>query len=56
MQLNNTIIANIRITRLNEKMLAKRRDILNFASFRLLIQQITKSKRFYLKLKKSMIA
>ena len=55
-QLNDTIIANIWITRLNEKMFAKRRDILNSASFQLLIQQIAKSKRFYLNLKKSMIA
>ena len=36
-QLNDTIIANIWITRSNEKVLAKQRNILNFASFRLLI-------------------
>ena len=37
-------------------MLAKRRDILNSASSRLFVQQIAKSKKFYLNLKKSMIA
>ena len=42
--------------RLNEKMLARQRDILNFASFRFLVQQITKSKKFYLNLKELMIA
>ena len=55
-QLNNTFIANIWITRLNEKVLARRRDILNSASFRLFVQRIAKSKRFYLNLKKLMIA
>ena len=55
-QLNDTIIANIWITRSNEKMLARRRDILNLTSFRLLIQRIAKLKKFYLNLKKSMIA
>ena len=55
-QLNDTIIADIWITRSNEKMLVRRRDILNFASFRLFVQRIAKSKRFYLNLKKSMIA
>ena len=54
-QLNNTIIANIWITRSNEKMLARWRNILNFALFRLLVQRIAKSKRFYLNLKESMI-
>ena len=56
MQLNNTIIANIWITRSNKKVLVKQRDILNFTSFRFLIQRIAKLKRFYLNLKKSMIA
>ena len=37
-------------------MFVKRRDILNSASFRLFVQQIIKSKKFYLNLKKSMIA
>ena len=55
-QLNNMIIANIWITRSNEKMLARRRNILNFALFRLLIQRIAKLKKFYLNLKKLMIA
>ena len=55
-QLNDTIIANIWIMCSNEKVFAKRRDILNFASFRLFVQQIAKSKRFYLNLRKSMIA
>ena len=42
--------------RLNEKVLAKRRDILNFTSFRFLVQQIAKSKKFYLNSKELMIA
>ena len=37
-------------------MFAKRRDILNFASFRLLVQWIAKSKKFYLNLRKSITA
>ena len=55
-QLNDTIIANIWVTRSNKKMLARRRDILNSALFQLLVQQIAKLKRFYLNLRKSMIA
>ena len=55
-QLNDTIIANIWITRSNKKVLARRRDILNFTSSRLLVQRIAKLKRFYLNLKKLMIA
>ena len=55
-QLNDMIIADIWITRSNEKMFAKQHDILNFALFQLLIQRIAKSKRFYLNLRKSIIA
>ena len=55
-QLNDTIIADIWITRSNEKVLAKRRDILNSALFRFFVQRIAKSERSYLNLKKLMIA
>ena len=55
-QLNDMIIADTWIIHLNEKMFAKQRDILNFALSRLFIQRIAKSKKFYLNLKKSMIA
>ena len=37
-------------------MLVKEHNILNFALFRLFVQQIAKSKKLYLNLKKSMIA
>ena len=55
-QLNNMIIVDIWITRSNKKVLARRRNILNLALFRLLVQRIAKSERFYLNLKKLMIA
>ncbi len=54
MQLNDIVIANTWITCLNEKVLAKSCKILDIASFQLLIHQIMKSKRFYLKMSKSM--
>ena len=47
-QLNNTIIANIRTARLNEKTLDRHHAILNSMTFRLLINQIMKSKKSYL--------
>ena len=56
-QLNDIIIANTQVTDLNEKVLAKQTRILNAAkSSRLLIHQILKSKKFYLKLRESIIA
>ena len=55
-RLNNKFIANIQIIDLNKKMLAKRHNILKVATFRLLIHQIMKLKKFYLKLRKSIIA
>ena len=55
-QLNSMSIANISATDWNEKVLVRRHDVLKVAAFRLLIHQIMKSKRFYLKLRESMIA
>ena len=55
-QLSNMSIANISVIDWNERMLVKRYDVLKVAAFRLLIHQIMKSKKSYLKLRKSMIA
>jgi len=55
-QLNDTVIADTRVMCSNEKILTRSRRILNTASFRLLIHQIMKSKRFYLKMSESMTA
>ncbi len=55
-QLNDTVIADTRVMCSNEKVLARSCRILNTASFRLLIHQIMKSKRFYLKMSESMTA
>jgi len=56
MQLNDIIIADTQVICLNEKILVKSCRILNTASFQLLIHQIMKSKRFYLKISESMTA
>jgi len=50
-QLNNTTIADIRIINLNKKVFKKLRNILDFALFRLLMQQIAESKKFFANLK-----
>ena len=55
-QSSDKFIASTRAIRTNEKELERRRNILDFASSRSLIHQIAKSKRFYLKLRESMIA
>ncbi len=56
MQLNDTVIADTQVMCLNEKVLAKSCRILDTASSQLLIHQIMKSKRFYLKMSESMTA
>ncbi len=56
MQLNDIVIANTWVMCLNEKVLARSCRILDTASFRLLIHQIMKLKKFYLKMSESMIA
>ena len=56
-QLRNIITTNIRNIASNEKIFDKCIcKILNIVAFRFLIHQIMKSKKFYLKLRKSMIA
>ncbi len=55
-QLNDTVIADTRAMCSNEKVLVRPRRILDTASFRLLVHQIMKSKRFYLKMSESMTA
>jgi len=55
-QLNDIVIANTQVMCLNEKILTKSCRILDTALFQLLIHQIMKLKRFYLKMSKSMIA
>jgi len=54
MQLNDIVIADTQVMCLNEKILAKSCRILNTVSFQLLIYQIMKLKRFYLKMSESM--
>ncbi len=56
MQLNDIVIADTWVMCLNEKVLAKSCRILNIVSFWLLIYQIMKLKRFYLKMSESMTA
>ncbi len=56
MQLNDIVIADTQVMCLNEKVLAKSCRILDTASSQLLIHQIMKSKRFYLKISESMTA
>ncbi len=56
MQLNDMIIADTQVMCLNEKVLAKSCRILDIVSSQLLIHQIMKLKRFYLKMSESMIA
>ncbi len=53
-QLNDTVIADTQVMCSNEKVLARSCRIINTVSFRLLIHQIMKSKRFYLKMSESM--
>ncbi len=55
-QLNDIIIADTQVICLNEKILAKSCRILDTASFQLLIHQIMKLKKFYLKMSESMTA
>ena len=55
-RLNNKFIVNIQIIDLNKKMFVKRYDVLKIATFRFLIHQIIKLKKFYLKLRESIIA
>ncbi len=54
MQLNDIVIVNTWIMCSNEKVLTKSCRILNIASFQLLIHQIIKLKRFYLKMSELM--
>ncbi len=54
MQLNDIVIADTQVMCSNEKVLAKSCKILDTASFQLLIHQIMKLKRFYLKMSESM--
>jgi len=56
MQLNDIVIADTQVMCSNEKVLARFCRILNIASFQLLIHQIMKLKRFYLKMSESMTA
>jgi len=56
MQLNDIIIADTQVICLNEKVLARSCKILDTALFQLLIHQIMKSKKFYLKMNESMTA
>ncbi len=56
MQLNDIVIADTWVMCSNKKVFAKSCRILNTALFQLLTHQIMKSKRFYLKMSKSMIA
>ena len=55
-QSNSIAIANTLIIDQNEKVLDRRRDILDFASSRLLMNRVLKSKRFFMKFRESMIA
>ena len=55
-QLNDTIIADTQIMNLNEEVLVRRCSLLDSASFRLLVQRMTKSKRFFSELSESMTA
>jgi len=55
MQLNDIVIADTWIICLNERILTKSCRILGTASSQLLIHQIMKLKRFYLKMSESMI-
>ena len=55
-QLNNTVIANTRTARLDEKAFNRHHVILNSMMFRLLINQIMKSKKSYLDSHESIIA
>ena len=55
-QLNNTTIANIQIIDLNKKVFEKLYSILDSILFRLLIQQIAKSKKFFANLKELITA
>ncbi len=55
-QLNDIVIADTQVMCLNEKVLARSCRILDTASFQLLIHQIMKLKRFYLKMSESMTA
>jgi len=56
MQLNDIVIADTQVMCLNEKVLVKSCRILDTASSQLLIHQIMKLKRFYLKMSESMTA
>ncbi len=56
MQLNDIIIADTQVMCLNKKVLARSCRILDTASFQLLIHQIMKLKRFYLKMNELMTA
>ena len=55
MQLNDIVIADTQVMCLNEKVLVKSCRILDTASSQLLIHQIMKLKRFYLKMSELMI-
>ena len=56
-QLDGIAVADTQVMNLDEKVLDRRTRILDAAmSFRFLVQQILKSKRFYLKLRESMAA
>ena len=55
-RLSSNVTANTQVIDLNERVLAKRHDVLETATSRLLIHQIIKSKRSYLKLREPIIA
>jgi len=55
-QLNDTVIADTQVMCSNEKVLVRSCKILDTASFQLLIHQIMKLKRFYLKMSELMTA
>ena len=55
-QSNNVVIANILIIDQNEKVFDRQRDIFNFALSRFLMNRVLKSKKFFMKLRESIIA
>ena len=54
-RLNSNVTADIQTIGLNERVLARRYGVLKVAASQLLVYQVMKSKRFYLKLREPMI-
>ena len=54
-RLSSNATADIQVIGLDEKMLARRHDVLKVAASRLLVHQVMKSERSYLKLREPMI-